>query len=299
MPSSIQQNNAAPCPPSFRLPACLSTKGNGAYQETVAGRSAANISLTTAEGDTVLIATNQQQASAVAAQTWTSPLQQGMNFTAASLNSSSFHLSVNGDLSQEELADIQALLTDLSAIAGSFFSGDLDKAMGEAMNLGDMGSIARLSASFSYTATWSLSTRLAEYHPLPTAANQTGSLQDLFARLPEMIDEARTEELKYAEMLQAQWQQIKDFLAANQADAPPEDRPGDGGEEHVPTARRLMNRIEQTVARHPRLAPFSVPLAHEAIARETENGQHPALSGRKDMLKDNFLQEWTKWLYAV
>ncbi|MBI4791315.1 MAG: hypothetical protein HY789_00880 [Deltaproteobacteria bacterium] len=300
MTSPIQQNNAASCLQSSRLSASMLQKGYGSYQEALAERSAANISLTTAEGDVVVISNNQAQAYSVAAERWSTPLQQGMNFTATALNSSSFNLAVSGDLSEEELADIQNLLTDLSAIAGSFFSGDLGQAMDEAMNIGDMGSIAQLSASFSYTAKWTASAQMTDYHPLPTAGDQAGNgLEDIFATLPEVIDQARTDELKYAEMLQAQWQQIKSFLDAKETEeVAPQDSPV-AREQHMPAARQLMSRIEETVARHPRLAPFSLPLVHEAIDKETENGRHPALFGRKNMLKDNFLQELNKWMYAV
>ena len=300
MTNPIQQNNAASCLQSSRLSPSMLQKGYGSYQEALTERSAANISLTTAEGDVVVISNNQSQAYSLAAQRWSTPLQQGMNFTASALNSSSFNLAVSGDLNEEELADIQTLLTDLSAIAGSFFSGDLGQAMDEALNIGDMGSIAQLSASFSYTARWTASTQMTDYHPLPVPGDQAGGLEDIFAELPEVIDQARTDELKYAEMLQAQWQQIKDFLETKKTDElAPRSAPAAARDQHMPAARQLMTRIEETMTKHPRLAPFSLPLAHEAINRETENGQHPALFGRKNMLKDNFLQELNKWMYTV
>ncbi|RJX27017.1 MAG: hypothetical protein C4531_14550 [Desulfurivibrio sp.] len=300
MTSPIQQNNAAPYHQAPRLSSPGLQKDYQSYSEAMSQRSQADISFTTAEGDVVTLSNYQEQAYALASEKWASPLQQGMNFTTSALSVDAFSFSVQGDLSEEELADIQNLMNDLTSIAEHFFSGNLAAAMDQAMNIGDMGSISQLSASFSYQASWSASSQITDYHPVPASADLGDSLADIFAELPEIAEEAHTEEMKYAEMLQAQWQQIKEFLetknaepqAAADAVLPRQD-------EHVPAARRMMNRVQETVAKHPRLAPFGPSLVHEAIAGKTEGMEHPALSSRKNMLKDNFLQEFSNWLYAV
>lgn len=299
MTSPIQQSNATTYLPS-RLSSPAPQKGYENYSEAMSQRNEADISFTTAEGDVVTISNYHEQAYSLAAEKWSTPLQQGMNFTASVLNADAVSLSVTGDLNEEELADIQNLLVELTSIAGSFFSGNLDKAMDDAMNIGDMGSIARLSASFSYNANWSASSQITDYHPVPASEELGDSLADIFAQLPEIIDQAHTDEMKYAEMLQAQWKQIKEFLEANKADPVPSLDPLPVQEEaNTPAARQMMNKVRETVARHPRLAPFSVPLAHEAIDNKSESMLHPALFSQKNILKDNFLQEFSDWMYAV
>ena len=315
MTSPIQQSTAAPYLHSSQLSSSGLQKQYQSYSEAMSQRSAADISFTTAEGDVVTISNYQEQAYALASEKWASPLQQGMNFTASALSVDASSLSVQGDLNEEELADIQNLLTDLSSIAEQFFSGNLAEAMDQAMNIGEMGSISQLSASFSYNASWSASSQITDYHPVPASEDGGDSLADVFAGLPEIVDQAHTDEMKYAEMLQAQWQQIKEFLEAKTADpvtttdsviaqeadpvattdsvTPQED------DETLPAARQMMNRMRETVAKHPRLAPFGLSLAHEAIDNKTDGLQYPALSSQKNMLKDNFLQEFTDWMYTV
>jgi len=299
MTSSIQQSNATPYLPS-RLSSNMLHKGYESYSEAMSQRNEANISFTTAEGDVVTISNYHEQSYSLAAEKWASPLQQGMNFTASSLSVDAFSLSVQGDLNEEELADIQNLMADLTSIAEHFFSGNLGKAMDEALNIGDMGSITQLSASFSYNANWVASSQITDYHPVPASEELGDPLADIFAELPEIVDEAHTDEMKYAEMLQAQWKQIKEFLEAKKAEYVPASDPLPVQEdENVPVARQMMNRVRQTVAKHPRLAPFGLSLVHEAINNKSESMQHPALFSQKNMLKDNFLQEFTDWLYAV
>ena len=316
MTSPIQLSNTTPYFPS-RLSSPDLQKGYQSYSEAMSQRSAADISFTTAEGDVVTISNYQEQAYALASEKLSTPLQQGMNFTASVLNVNASSLSVQGDLNEEELADIQNLMVDLSSIAEQFFNGNLGEAMDQAMNIGDMGSISQLSASFSYQASWSASSQITDYHPVPASTDGGDSPTDIFAGLPDRVDQAHTDEMNYAEMLQAQWQQIKEFLEANAVDPAAtasttdsaivqETAPAattDSGtarkDVNIPAALRMMNRIQETVARHPRLAPFGLSLAHEAINNKSEDNQHPAQFAQKNMLKDNFLQEFTDWMYAV
>lgn len=300
MTSPIQQKNATPYLQTSRLSTPMQPNGYESYSEALSQRSEANILFTTAEGDVVTISSYHEQAYSLASEKWSSPLQQGMNFTASALNADSLSISVEGNLNEEELADIQNLMGDLTSIAENFFSGDLVKAMNEAINIGDMGSIARLSASFSYNTNWAASSQITDFHPIPASEQLGDSLADIFAELPEIVDQAHTDEMKYAEMLQAQWKQIKEFLEAKKADTVPTPDPlPNQDDENIPVARQMMNRMRETVARHPRLAPFGPSLAHEAINNKSESMQHPALFSQKNILKDNFLQEFTDWMYAV
>ncbi|MFH1217024.1 MAG: hypothetical protein V1706_11040 [Pseudomonadota bacterium] len=298
MTNPINNTTTPSCFQNYRLPS-PNEKGLASYRESLARSSEANIAITTAEGDMVTISHFAEYSSSQSAEKWSSPLQQGMNFTNSQINVNSFNLSVTGDLNEVELADIADLLNDLSSIAGHFYNGNLGKATEEALTIGDMGSIAQLSASFNYQEKWSAS-QLTGYHPLSTSDSFGEKLAENFAEIKSIIDEAYTEEMKYAEMLQAQWQQIKDFLdARNMEQRTREDSFNSREDNDIPAARQMMHRIRETMEKHPRLTPFSLPLAHQAIDQEDKKIPLYSLSSQKNMLKDNFLDEFNNWLYEA
>lgn len=313
------------------------------YRETMAQRRDATIAIVTDEGDMVTISSLREQAGTLAAHSWQTPFREGMNFTSTSLTTDAFAFTVKGDLNEEELTDIANLLDDLSAIASNFFSGNMDEAINGAMNIGDLGSLAQLSASFSHSSAWSAATRLTNHHPLPE--NQA-EFSDLVGGMSEMVRENLSREAEYAELLKAQWEQIKEFLDERQESYRNTTRLADDAEamtrleeqatlrnrqpvvedEEVPamtreqhaenlrhnrpeadtdspsglnTARALMEKIQQTVTDHPRLSPFTIPLAHRAIDRETETRQHPVLSDQKNRLKEEFLREYNDWMMSA
>ena len=114
MTSPIQHHNITPYLHSNRFYAPGQQQNYQSYSEAMSQRSQADISFTTAEGDVVTLSNYQEQAYTLASEKWASPLQQGMNFTASTLNVDAFSFSVQGDLNEEELADIQNLMDDLS-----------------------------------------------------------------------------------------------------------------------------------------------------------------------------------------
>ncbi len=302
MTSPIQQNyqslsqlqSSRFSPQSFQ-------KGSTSYSEAVSMGSAADISFTTAEGDLVTLSNYQQQEYFFSSEKWISPLLQGMAFTSSVGSSDACSLKVIGDLSEDELIDIQNLMSDLTSIAQNFFGGNMDEAMNQALNISDMGSIAQLTASFSLQASWTTSSQTVDYHPVPTSASLEEYMADFFAELPDIIDQSHTDEMKYAEKLQAQWKQIKEYLevrnsnlASNSVYSHPNFE-----KENLPAARQMMNRIKQSIARSPRLAPFASSLVQKAIDNQMENSANSTYFRHKGMLKDNFLQEFNEWMYEV
>ncbi|MFZ5759654.1 MAG: hypothetical protein ACOY32_08515 [Thermodesulfobacteriota bacterium] len=274
-------------------------KGLISYQEAAALSREARIELTTAEGDVVTIAASQEYARSGSMERWATPLQRGFNFTATRFSAESLSLSVAGDLNEEELADIAALMEDLAAIAHQFYNGNTDQAMKKAIEIGDMGSVSQLSASFSSRQSWSLS-QLTEYHPVPAAENMGQILAENFTEISSRIDEARTDEMKYAEMLHAQWQQIKDFLEGRLTSPPIDQKPFNAGDHRaMPTARRMQEKIREMVDNHPRLAPFSLPLAHQAINRVGAELPFATAPGANNALKEGLLAEFNNWLYEA
>ncbi len=300
MTNAIQNSNL-PFHYSPSTTAVMSGNGRERFSQTSSLYNESRISITTDDGDVVTISGYQQQSSSLSFDTLSTPFKEGVNFTMSSLSSDSFNLSLQGDLDEEELADIENLLEDLSAIAGNFFSGDLSSAQDGALNLA-IGSLAELSATFThssqYATKWSGS-QLAENHPLPQSDNFMRSVEEVFSDLPEIVDQIHTDEMKYAEMLKAQWQQIKDFLEQRETPSDPiPDFASSAEENDMPIARRMMSRFQEIASKHPRLAPLGPPLAREVIDNKLEELDHPAYFKQKNQLKENFLNEFNNWMYT-
>ncbi len=296
MTQPIQNSSAALYAPQL---SAREQAGRMSYRETLAQTKESEIAITTDQGDVVTISSYQGEEQSMSYDKWNSPLQQGMNFSASSIKIDSFNLSIQGDLNEEELLDIEYLLEDLSLIAGDFFNGDVDKAMDGALNIGDMGSLAELSATFSYSASWSAS-QLTQNHPIPESGAFADLMEDFMNELPETIVSQENPEIEYAQKLQAQWQQIKEILEEREeVTFPPKPEPiATASAEHIPAAQKMMNRMEEMMAKHPRLSPFAVPLAHEAIDKQADKLQHPGVFAQKNQLKENILQELNDWMYA-
>ena len=117
-------------------------------------RTHADIAITTAEGDVVMLS-----ASAVLQTAYTSYdargrlVGQGLEVhadAAQAVTSQDAAIAVTGDLSDAELADVHHLLENLGAIVAEFLAGDLDEAMTHALDLGALDTLANFDASFAY-----------------------------------------------------------------------------------------------------------------------------------------------------
>jgi len=69
-----------------------------------------------------------------------------------------FSFSVDGDINDEELADIQNMLKGMDKIISYMKSGDMDKAFNSAVNLGDFDSFNGYTVDISYVQTYAMST---------------------------------------------------------------------------------------------------------------------------------------------
>lgn len=120
--------------PEF-LPAATSSKiGYGNYEY---GRAREfSFELTTKEGDKVTIKASSSEGLAVEAGRATRGNNSVGGLNASYSSSQSFSLSVEGDLSEEELGAINDLLGRVNDLAGQFFNGNLDTAFEQALNLG-------------------------------------------------------------------------------------------------------------------------------------------------------------------
>lgn len=272
-----------------------------AYREFAAFSRQASISLTTAEGDVVTIRSSQQQAHALAYGQQVSAGGHVQGLTMSGLEKQAFSISVQGDLNEEELRDIERLLSELSAIAADFFNGDYEQAMAGALSLGDMGSIAELQATFIQTSMISQQAAYSERGPaLPAHAG--------WSREPEQLPAA--DQFNYGNVLQARWQQLQEWLDARTAEAAETrqqvEKPGNNGRKlgHLPPSQRMLEQIQATMTKHPRLSPLSGSLANLAIDRAAAEHleKHPTLETRTaqaaENLKTGFAQRLNDWLLA-
>jgi len=108
-----------------------------AYQSYASRTShSAEIQVTTQEGDVITI--NIQEL----AESSKSQLQaeQGGNsfslYNESSLSSSSFSLSIEGDLNQDELKSLNKLIKDITKVSDKFFDGNIDSAFKHAQKIG-------------------------------------------------------------------------------------------------------------------------------------------------------------------
>ena len=231
------------------------------YKQTSQHSESAAISLQTAEGDTVCLSSSSSFMSIF--QTMSSSNQEcSMSKSSLSeLSCESMTCSVQGDLNEEEQADIKNLVLDLVDIAASFFSGDSQNAIDKALNINEMGSIIGLSASFNQTTT--LATQMTSYHPMPTFS------EDIRDNFTELYQNALTEQKQpedYQEELFGRWHQIKNILAEIN---PPETMTNSKSVDHSSrhASEKMMERMEDFLQKNPRLSPFAEPIASKAIEK--------------------------------
>lgn len=228
------------------------------YQGAAAYATQAAISLTTAEGDVVTIQSSRQESYAMAAGFVSTPAKHLQSYTLAGLSQETFSLSVDGDLNEQELADINRLVGELTAVAGDFFNGDREKALAGALSLGDMGSISHLQASFIQSSTMVQEATSRSSGPL-AVGHHGFSEQD--RQLPSAGDV-----FDYHAILQAQWRQVKEWLeeetaglgglSRSQEPGPLSD--GEPGQSDLPTVAG-RNRVEPAEAAE--VAQAGAPLA--------------------------------------
>lgn len=306
----------------------LNTRGVAAFATQ------ADISFTTADGDLVSINSSRRSGLAVGSAYQAVSGREGghlLSNTMALLDQESLSLSVVGDLNEEELADINNLLAELTTIADDFFNGDREKALAGGLALGDMGTISHLQASFMQSSTMVRQTThqggvLPALGEVAVGRGDTRALSES----AEIFD--------YHAVLQSQWRQVKEWLEERTAQLG-DLRPGPGAERPLPTdnrvvasaeqlppdtvdsvaanaalpssehslqpaSRRMLELVKESMARHPRLSPMAGSIAEMAINRgvERHNVRRPAegeaTSQAANELKDRFNQRLGDWLMS-
>jgi hypothetical protein len=263
------------------------------FQQTSENQKDSQISLTTAEGDVVTISSSYAKAMAYAASEEFAPGMWSQSSTAMSLESSTFNMSIQGDLNEEELQDIKHLLQDLKKIAKSFFHGDTQGAMNKALNIGDMGSVTQLSASFSYSQQISTTHSIATYQPLPA-----GDMPATFKDPQEIIGEDSAEDFNFADILKARWQQmLKTFDSDDEKDDVIDEMKTANEDNNTPVAEQMLARVLETIEKQPQLSPFVIPVANLAIDEAAASvSEIKDQNINPNQLHKNFLNQWKNWM---
>ena len=280
---------------TFQHPA--QQKSFESYQQATAKTSNSHISITTDEGDVVTFSAAYSLAQEVSGEM--SVTQDGylQSFTAASLEQNSSMLSIQGDLNEEELADIRNLMGHLNSIASSFFEGDMDEALAGAMEIGDMGSLSTLQATFRSSVAVSSQMTSYNYNPMPAAIEN--ATHDRFAEVKELLTAERSDDLKYSDMLRAQWEQIKEFLDSAQDEGDVSLVNNDSREPDLNEnpGKQMLPHIRETVAKHPRLSPFMTSLVRRSFEGLEAEEPSPAAYGlKKKLFENDFQKEFRNWL---
>lgn len=234
------------------------------YNQVLSQTRETSITITTNAGDTVTLSSGMNRGEETSYESQTSDLGHYQSFTTRMLDIGYSSLAVTGDLNEEELNDIKMLYNDLKKIARFFYDGKMDQAITAALSIDDMGSLASLDASFTYSA--SISTQMTRYHAIPASFGE--ELTKQFDEINELLTEERSKELQYSDLLRAQWEQIKaafDPPAEEQQSATP-NKNSSQPEQTGAIAKRFFDKTKETSVKHPRLIPFVLPLTEKAIA---------------------------------
>jgi hypothetical protein len=116
-----------------------------------------SLTLTTAEGDKVTISFRNQQSTKVDQATLYGPEGSYERTRVKTRESSQLSVSLEGELSEDELADITALVSKLSGGITSARGGDAEGAQAQISEPTDLGSIESYSFAYQQTSDYSFS----------------------------------------------------------------------------------------------------------------------------------------------
>ncbi len=117
--------------------------------------SSADIAIVTADGDRLTLSSSSFTEATYARYNGQGRLQgQRVNIGVETLeltSSNQVNIMVEGNLDEDELADIQSLLNNLEETVTGFLTGDVDEALAQALEISNLDSIGSLDASFQWS----------------------------------------------------------------------------------------------------------------------------------------------------
>jgi len=173
--------------PEPRLVAPVAVETNAVSRSEAVQSSRFSFELTTADGDTVVI--QARSVNAMISESMSQSSQEGAgsySLTQAFSQNSEFELVVEGHLDDRELAAISDLLGQVSELSESFFSGDLDGAFNEALNLGyDSSEIVQFSLNLSQSSVQRVTQAYQQF--IPSTVSELDSAENAPAALSERL----------------------------------------------------------------------------------------------------------------
>ncbi len=134
-----------------------------------------------------------------------------------------FSFSVQGDLNEQELADIEAIVRGVDGIVAEVMEGDMDEAIEKAMSMGNYSSVSMYSADISYERSYAVTqeTSSISHGPLPNSVQDAG-ISNTPKHVAHLVDKMAKFLEKQEEKLLAKAQQplsaLFDQLMKNKAD---------------------------------------------------------------------------------
>lgn len=277
---------------SFKPPRPYALR-NETFSNTYSSFNETNISITTDEGDIVTLSASRQYASMLIAAAQTDPYSQTGVLSAAQLESGYFNINIQGDLNDEEIADVQKLIKDIGKIANDFFSGRMDQAINKALNLGDLGSVSQLSATMHRSVAVSTNYAVTE----ASSASGTNLLDEL-KTLQEAANDMNPNAFNPMDLLRAQWQQFLEQLDESQIEAKPADNNSEKPANDLSPAQNIMQAAKRILSKHPRLSPLVPAITDYAIDKAVEKhyANPSKLNKLANSLKHNFRNVFRDWI---
>ncbi len=99
----------------------------------------------------------------------------------------SFTFSVSGNLSEEELLDIEAVVKGIDGVIAEMKAGDMDDAFAAALSMGGFDTIEAYSADITHTKSYAVTTEI-EAATSGIEAAATGSMENFFEKMAEKIE---------------------------------------------------------------------------------------------------------------
>jgi len=246
-----------------------------------------SITIKTAEGDVITISSAAAAGVDLNLDQSRSTDSSSISFTASLLQQSSLQISVQGDLNDEELADMKKLLHDLHKVSTTFYAGNMDASLKHAMAIGDLGSISELWASFQYTS-YAAASYTGTYHPVPEGLT-TGLLQ----QDPAAGDTIPGFSTNAGDLLQAQWQQLQNYLQEDDGADVQQAAPQPEIISLTDLLQSMQQLLDNVISKYPRLSPLAVPLAGKALEDAAAEQQIPdAVTANSHQAILLQLQDW-------
>lgn len=165
----------------------------------------ANLTVLTADGDKVTISRKSESQVAYASYNFLGERDgQTTSYRETSLEfdrRNQFQLSVEGDLSQQERADLEKLVQKIDKVIKKFLKGDVDGARAKALQIGNLGSLSRVDLSVEHTESLTVTRQQTVQASEAEASKESDdpaptSVADLIRQIVKAVKESRIDQGK-------------------------------------------------------------------------------------------------------